>query len=138
MPYSLDPTSSTDWWMVGMQQAPLEPNPYHKNVSVSNYSLFHTTNGGKSWTMIAAPWGPGDLSGVGFASSTVGYAWNDSELFVTTDAGRHFKSYVLPQTLQVQGSDSLATGPGGEVWIATYGYSLFASSDYGGDWSAIS
>ena len=55
LPFSVDPLSPNNWWMIGVLSTPLVPNPYNKNISARTYSLYHTTNTGKIRPSIPMP-----------------------------------------------------------------------------------
>ncbi len=138
VPFSLDPLSATDWWVIGEVSGPLEPNPYKKNVRVSTYSLYHTANAGRSWSEYETNWGSGTgLFGVKFYSSAVGYVWTQNAIFVTTNGGITFVSHQLPENQVIPNPSSLAVGSAGRAWIVSDSYPVFETKDFGANWSAV-
>jgi photosystem II stability/assembly factor-like uncharacterized protein len=138
LPFSIDPISATNWWVVGEVLGPLVPNPYKKNIHIRTYALYHTTNAGRSWTEYKTNWGSvTGLIGVNFYSSSVGYAWTQNTLFATTDGGKTFVSRQLPDNQAIPNPTSLATGSGGRAWIVSDSYPVFETKDSGASWSAL-
>ncbi len=132
--FSLDPLSSTNWWVAGGISHPLVPNPYNKKISVWKYYLYHTTDAGRTWSQFGADWpGMGRLNGVQFISSFVGYTWNEDTIFVTTNGGKTFVGHQL-SAYYIPGSNSLAVGTGGRAWLSLDSYPVFESKDYGSSW----
>ena len=138
LPFSLDPLSATNWWVVGEVLGPVIPNPYKKNVHVRTYAIYHTTNAGRSWAEYKSSWGSGGvLVGVNFDSSSVGYAWTQNTLFYTTDGGSKFVSHQLPANQALPNPTSLAFGSGGRAWMVSDGYPVLETKDSGASWSAL-
>lgn len=135
--FSVNPLSATNWWVAGGISHPLVPNPYNKKISVWKYYLYHTTNAGRTWSQFGASWpGTGNLNGVQFISSSVGYAWNDNTIFVTANGGKtftghNFSAYYIP------GPNSLAVGSNGGAWLASDSYPVFETKDYGSNWAPM-
>lgn len=135
--FSVDPLSSMNWWVAGGISHPLVPNPYNKNISVWKYYLYHTTNAGRTWSQFGANWpGMGSLNGVQFISSSVGYAWNENTIFVTTNGGKTFTGHQL-SAYYIPGPNSLVVGTGGRAWLASDSYPVFESKDYGSSWAPM-
>lgn len=138
IPFSLDPLSATDWWVVGEVSGPLVPNAYKKNIHVRTYSLYHTVNAGRSWTEYKANWGSGGiLTGVDFYSSSVGYAWTSNTLFSTTNGGLSYISHPMPKSLVIPNAESLTAGEGGQAWMVSGGYPVFETKNLGATWSDL-
>lgn len=138
LPFSVDPIASTNWWVIGEVLGPLVPNPYKKNIHVRTYALYHTTNAGRSWTEYKTSWGrSGILVGVNFSSSSVGYAWTESTLFSTTNAGKTFVSHRLPNNQLIPNPTSLISESGGRAWIVSDSYPIFETKDSGSTWSVF-
>ena len=138
LPFSVDPLSATNWWVIGEVLGPLVPNPYKKNIHVRTYALYHTINAGRSWTEYKTSWGrSGILVGVNFSSSSVGYAWTESTLFSTTNGGKTFVSHRFPNYQLIPNPTSLASVSGGRAWIVSDGYPIFETKDSGATWSAF-
>jgi photosystem II stability/assembly factor-like uncharacterized protein len=135
--FSVDPLSATNWWVAGGISHPLVPNPYNKKISVWKYYLYHTTNAGRTWSQFGASWpGTGNLNGVQFISSSVGYAWNDNTIFVTTNGGKTFTGHQL-SAYYIPGPNSLAVGSNGRAWLASDSYPVFETKDYGSNWTSM-
>lgn len=138
IPFSLDPLSETNWWVVGETSGPLVPNPYKKDVRVRTYALYHTINAGKSWTEFKANWGSlGVLVGAKFYSPLVGYVWTMNTIFFTSNGGATFVSHQLPDYQSIPNSSSLAVGTGGRAWIVADSYPVFETKDEGATWLAV-
>ncbi|MDA8276818.1 MAG: hypothetical protein M0Z45_01265 [Actinomycetota bacterium] len=138
MPLSVDMISSNDWWVIGAVQGPLLNNPYKKNVRVSTYSLYHTTNGGRTWESFhASSWSSPTPIGVKFQSALVGYVWTGQQLLVTLDGGKSFESRALPDGFQITSDHGLAP-LGGTSAVVTDGFlPLFKTSDNGATFSSF-
>ncbi len=135
--FSVDPLSATNWWVAGGISHPLVPNPYNKKILIWKYYLYHTTDAGRTWSQFGANWpGMGSLNGIQFVSSSVGYAWNENTIFVTTNGGKIFTGHQL-SAYYIPGPNSLAVGTGGRAWLASDSYPVFESKDYGSTWSPM-
>lgn len=132
-PFSVDPLSSSDWWMVGGVES---AQSSVKGGTV--FGLYHTTDAGRSWSEVDAAWnGLGGISGVLFASPKIGYVWDQNTIFVTTDGGRSFLSHRLPADQYIPSDSSLAVSSNGDAWLASGTYPMFQTSDLGVHWQAV-
>lgn len=138
IPFSPDPLSATNWWVVGEVLGPLVPNPYKKDIHVRTYALYHTTNAGRSWTEYKTTWGKsGILAGVNFHSPTIGYTWTQNTLLTTTNGGQDFVSHRLPDNQTLPNPTSLAVGGRGRAWMISEGYPVFETKSSGASWSSL-
>ncbi len=138
MPLSVDMLSNNNWWVIGAVQGPLLNNPYKKDVRVSTYSLYHTTNGGQTWGAFnSSIWSSHSPIGVKFQSALVGYVWTDQQLLVTHDGGKSFESRTLPDGFQISSDHGLAALSSTSAVVTDGFLPLYKTSDNGASFSAF-
>lgn len=139
MPISLDMLSTNNWWVIGGVQGPLLNNPYKKNVTVTTYSLYHTTDGGKTWKRFTSSyWSNLGPYGVKFQSASIGYFWTSQQLLVTLDGGKSFKARPLPSWMQISSDHGLVPTGNSSAVVTDGSLPLFRTNDNGASFSAIS
>lgn len=136
----VDPVSPLEWWALGHPQETATGSTSGSLKPSNNgplWNLYHTSDGGRSWSELAANWP--EPGGLDFLGAESGYVWSSSSLYQTLNGGRSFVRYPLPQSLKPAGPFSLTFQPGGSGWSSGSSayYPIYHTIDSGGHWGLI-